>query len=235
MRLQSSNPVIKTVERGEYVSDQAVTYANVATKTAFLILIMAVSAFITIRYLGHLTWGLLIGAMIIGFISVIIGTRSVKLSPIFAVIYAICEGAVLGIISFMYALLVEGIVPTALLTTVIVLLVMLLLYSTGIIKVTQRFASVMVVALISVIIMSVVALIFSNFFQMSGLYFLICGVSAILSALFLLLDFESIRNCVESGADKSTGWVLSLGLLVTLVWVYIEILRLVAIFSRNRN
>lgn len=235
MRLQSSNPVIKSVERQEFVSDRAVTYLNVTAKTGFLILVMAVSAFITIRYLNHLTWGLLVGAMIVGFISVIVGTRSVRLSPIFATIYAVCEGAVLGILSFMYALLVEGIVPTALLTTVIVLLVMLLLYSTGIIKVTQRFASVMVVALISVIIMSVIALIFSDFFVMSGLYFLICGVSAILSALFLLLDFESIRNCVESGADRSYGWVLSLGLLVTLVWVYIEILRLLAIFSRNRN
>jgi uncharacterized YccA/Bax inhibitor family protein len=234
MRLRSSNPVMRSIERQEYVSDRTVTYANVTIKTAFLIGVMVISALVTIQYLGELTWGLLIGAVIVGFISAIIGTRSVKLSPYFATLYAICEGAVLGILSFMFSLVYEGIVPAALLTTVIVLAVMLILYSTGIIKVTQRFASVMVVALISVILMSVVGMIVPVF-QLSGLYFIICGVSAILSALFLLLDFESIRNCVDSGTDSAYGWMLSLGLLVTLVWVYIEVLRLLAIFSRNRN
>jgi uncharacterized YccA/Bax inhibitor family protein len=234
----NSNPVIRSVKTDTLISTDQVTYLGVAMRTLFLIGLAVISAFLTIYYLPALGTevfiGVLIAAVIIGFISVIVGTRSVRLAPIFASIYALSEGVVLGFLSGMYASLFEGIVPTAIMTTVIVLLVMLLLYSTGIIKVTSRFASILVVTLISVIIMSIVPMIFTKLLY-SGFYFLICGISAVLSALFLLLDFESIKTCVEMGTDVKYGWVLSLGLMVTLVWIYIEILRLLAIFARNRK
>ncbi len=232
MRLRSSNPVIKTVSTDAFVTDTPVTYANVAIKTVFLIAIAAISAVITVMYLSSIGLGLLFGAIVVGFISVIVGTRSVNLSPYFSVLYAVSEGVVLGVISALYAYLYDGIIPTAIMTTGIVLLVMMLLYSTGVIKVTQKFASVMVVALISVIFMALLSIVL----PFSGpLYYLVAFISAVLSALFLLLDFESIKNCVDSGTDAKYGWILSLGLLVTIVWVYMEILRLLAIFARNRN
>ncbi|HOP56821.1 MAG TPA: Bax inhibitor-1/YccA family protein [Bacillota bacterium] len=230
--LRSSNPVIRTVRANTYVSDRPVTYSNVAMKTVFLIGILGVSAYLTILYMAQIGIGILIGAILLGFISVIIGTRSVTLSPIFSVIYAICEGVFLGYISAIYAYLAEGIIPTALMTTGIVFVIMLLFYSTGIIKVTQKFASVMVVALISVIIMAFLSIILP-FTMTSTIYYLVCGVSALLSALFLLLDFESIKNCVDQGTDAKMGWILSLGLLVTVVWIYVEILRLLLIFGRR--
>lgn len=233
MRLRSSNPVLRTVQSSDYVTDRPVTYANVAFKTIFLVMLAGVSGFLTLAYLGEFGWGLLIGAFIVAFISVIIGTRSVRLSPIFAVTYAISEGAVLGVISALYESLYEGIVPTAFITTLIVLVVMMLFYSTGIIKVTQRFASILVIALVSVILMSLLSFILP--FGGGQFYYIVAIISAILSALFLLLDFESIKSCVESGSDAKLGWVLSLGLMVTLVWIYIEILRLLAIFTRNQR
>ncbi|MBN2504213.1 MAG: Bax inhibitor-1/YccA family protein [Bacilli bacterium] len=232
MRLRSSNPVIKTVDTHAIASERPVTYANVTIKTTFLLAIAAISGVVTVMYLSEIGIGLLIGALIVGFISVLVGTRSVALSPYFSVIYALSEGMVLGVLSAMYAYLYEGIVPTAIMTTGIVLLVMMLLYSSGVIKVTQKFASVMVVALISVIFMALLSLIL----PFGGtLYLVVALISAVLSALFLLLDFESIKNCVDSGTDSRYGWVLSLGLLVTIVWVYLEVLRLLAIFARNRN
>lgn len=234
MRLRSSNPVLRSVDSFAGVTDRPVTYANVAIKTVFLVAIAAVSAITTIMYLGEISYGLLIGAVIVGFISVIVGTRSVTLAPYFAMLYAVSEGVVLGVISFLFAAFYEGIVPTALMTTGIVLLVMMLLYSTGLIKVTQKFASVLVVALISVILMAVLSLVLPAAIS-TQFYYVICGVSAILSALFLLLDFESIKTCVESGTDQKYGWILSLGLMVTLVWIYVELLRLLAIFARNRR
>jgi uncharacterized YccA/Bax inhibitor family protein len=154
--MRSSNPVLRNVSRQTYITDRPVTYANVAYKSIFLIALVMVSAVVTINYGAEfLSIGTLIGAFIVAFISVIIGTRSVRLSPIFSSIYAICEGFILGI------------------------------------------------------------------------------VSAILSAFFLLVDFSLIENCVESGTDSKYGWILSLGLLVTIVWIYVEILRLLAIFSRR--
>jgi len=235
---QNTNPVIRSVKNDSVLSSDQVTYTGVAFKTLILIGIAVASAFLTINYLGSLGInvfiGVMIGAFIVGFISVIVGTRSVRLAPYFAVIYALSEGVILGFVSAMFAGFYDGIVPAAIMTTVIVLLVMMLLYSTGIIKVTGRFASVLVVALISVIVMSIIPMLIPSI-QYSGFYFLICGISAVLSALFLLLDFESIKTCVEMGTDVKYGWVLSLGLMVTLVWIYFEVLRLLAIFARSRK
>ncbi len=234
MRLRSSNPVLRSIDSFTDVTDRPVTYANVAIKAIFLIAIAAVSAITTVMYLGELSYGLLIGAFIVGFVSVIVGTRSVRLAPVFSMIYAASEGIVLGVISYLFASLFEGIVPTALMTTGIVLLVMMLLYSTGLIKVTQKFASILVVALISVIFMALLSLVLPSVIS-TQFYYVIAIVSAILSALFLLLDFESIKNCVDAGTDQKYGWILALGLMVTLVWIYVELLRLLAIFARIRR
>jgi len=225
------------VESYAGVTDRPVTYANVAIKTIVLIATAVISAMLSIMYLGNLSWTIVIVAMVVAFISVIAGTRSVRMSPFFALLYSASEGIVLGVISAMYAYFYNGIVPTAILTTGIVFVVMMLLYSTGVIKVTQKFASVLVVALISVIIMSVVMLLFSSFFltQFYTFYILVSGISAVLSALFLLLDFENIKTCVDAGTDAKYGWVLSLGLMVTLVWIYVEVLRLLAILASRRR
>jgi uncharacterized YccA/Bax inhibitor family protein len=231
MRLRSSNPVLRNVTKQTYLTDRPVTFVNVAYKSIFLMALVMISAFTAATYGGEfLTLGTLIGALVIAFISVIIGTRSVRMSPIFSSIYAICEGFVLGVVSALYASIYEGIIPTALTTTLIVFVVMLLLYSTRVIKITQRFLSVMVVALISVIVMSLLSFILPF---VGNSYYIICFISAILSAFFLLVDFSQIETCVESGVDNQYGWVLSLGLLVTIVWIYVEMLRLLAIFGRR--
>jgi uncharacterized YccA/Bax inhibitor family protein len=232
MRIRTSNPVYRSVTENVITSDRPVTYANVAIKTILFILVTASTALYTITQIQSISIGLLIGAMIVGFISVIIGTRSVRLAPYFGVVYAVSEGLVLGLVSFALSTVYEGIVPTALTTTLIVLLVMMLLYSTNLIKVNQKFASFMLTALISVVIMSLIGIVF----PFSGsFYTLICVGTALLSALYLLFDFENIKTCVESGADQSTGWILALGLMVSLVWIYIEILRLLLIFGNRRN
>lgn len=235
---RSSNPVITRATRETYVTDNPVTYANVSFKILFLLGLLFASAYLTISYASSLSQGqligLLIGAVIIGLISVIVGTRSVRLSPVFASIYALCEGVLLAVISAIYTIAFDDmIVPTALLTTAIVFIIMLLLYSTRVIKVTQRFASIMVIALISIIVMSLLTFILPVGFG-GSMYYIIVIVSSILSAFFLLLDFNAIETCVESGTDSKVGWILSLGLLVTLVWIYIEMLRLLAIISRRR-
>lgn len=232
MRIHSSNPVYRSVTQNVMASDRPVTYVNVAFKTILLVLLAGASGLYAITQLESMSIGLLIGAMIVGFISVIIGTRSVRLAPYFAVIYAISEGLVLGLVSLVFSTMYEGIVPTALTTTLIVLLVMMLLYSTNLIKVNQGFMSFMFVALISVVIMSLIGM----FFPFGGsFYTLICIATALLSAFYLFLDFENIKTCVQSGTDASTGWILALGMMVSLVWIYIEILRLLIIFGNRRR
>lgn len=228
---RSTNPVLRVARNAE-VSTQPVTYTNVAMKSLLLVSItMGVALFmLTSATLWRVE--IIIGAFVLAIISAITGTLSVRLSPYAGVVYAAAEGVLLGMISRVFESEYQGIIQTALLTTIIVLAVMMLLYSTDIIKVNQRFTSFVVVAMISVILMSLLGLILG---LSSGLYVLISIVSAILACLYLMIDFEMIRNAVEGQIDKKYGWVLALGLMVTLVWLYIEILRLLAIFANSRR
>jgi uncharacterized YccA/Bax inhibitor family protein len=228
--MNSSNPVFRQANSFTLASDKPITYTNVAIKTIILLTVAAISAYLTMTNLETINIGWIIGAMIVAFIAVIVGTRSVRVAPFAAIIYAVAEGLVLGMVSVLYMFYYGNqIVPTALATTFIVFLVMLLLFSTNIIKVNQKFASFMVVALISVIIMSLLSI----FINMGELYYIVVFVSAALSAFFLLLDFQRIKEFVDSGTDHRVGWILSLGLMVTIVWIYVEMLRLLAISSRR--
>lgn len=227
---RSSNPVLRSATHA-YASDRPVTYANVTLKTLILVGVTAAVGLYVSMNLASISLGLLIGSMVVGFIAVIVGTRSVSAAPYASVVYAASEGVFLGLISTVFEAEYQGIVQTAIMTTVIVLAVMMLLHSTNVIKVNQRFTSVLVVAMISVIVVSVLGLLIGISYQF---YILIAVVSAVLAALYLMLDFEAIKTCVEQGTDQSYSWVLALGLMVTLVWLYIELLRILAIFA-NRN
>jgi len=231
--MRSTNPVLSKASNYDYVTDRPITYGNVAVKTLFLLGVAVLTAMISLVYFPEfLTPGVLIGAMIVGFISVIIGIRSINYSPIFGVVYAISEGLVLGILSAIFEVIYPGIVGTAIATTLLVFVIMLLLFSTNVIKVNQKFASFMVVALMSVIIMSLVGILIPSVF--GGTYYtIVVLISSVLSAFFLLLDFQSIKTSVEAGMDQKVGWILALGLMITIVWIYIEMLRLLALFSRN--
>jgi len=237
MRFRTSNPILYRVERNVIASENAVTYRSVAIKTIFLILLTAASGYFAVSNLEYFNYGYLIGAMIIGTIAVFVGLFSVRLAPFAAVIYALCEGIILGIVTLFFEIEYPGIAITAISTTLIVLFIMMLLYSTNIIKVDQRFGSFMVVAMISIIIMSIFMLIFGllGSTSTSGLYIGVCVLSTIIAALYLFMDFEHIKQSVQQGVDTKYGWTLALGLMVSLVWLYIEILRLLAIFSRRRN
>lgn len=230
-RIRSTNPVLSRTSEYAYASDRPITYTNVAIKTLLLLGIAAISAILSIEYVLN-SPGLLIGGLIVGFIAVIVGSRSIRFAPYAGVIYALSEGLVLGVFSLIFEAAYPGIVMTAIATTGLVFVIMLLLFSTQVIKVNQKFASFMVVALMAVIIMSLLG-IFIPGLRSSGFYTIIVLVSAALSAFFLLLDFQSIQNSVEAGMDQKVGWILALGLMVTIVWIYIEMLRLLALFSRN--
>jgi len=233
MRMRSTNPVLSRASHYDYATDTPVTYSNVTIKTLFLLGIVVLTAFVSLIYFPqYLTPGLLIGSMIVAFIAVIIGSRSINYAPVAGVIYALCEGIVLGVVSVIFESLYEGIVITALTTTLLVFVIMLLLFSTNIIKVNQKFASFLVVALMSVIIMSLIGILIPSVFG-GQFYTIVVLFSAGLSAFFLLLDFQNIKSSVESGMDARVGWILALGLMITIVWIYIEMLRLLALFSRN--
>jgi uncharacterized YccA/Bax inhibitor family protein len=161
-----------------------------------------------------------------------------RLSPITAPLYAACEGLLLGVISAMYERQFHGLVTQAALLTVGVLLVMLMLYATRIIQPTARFvmgvaAATLAVALFYLLVMilslfgvgaPLVELVYGNSLLSIGFSILVAGIAA----LNLIIDFGQIERGVAMGAPKYMEWYGGFGLLVTLVWLYLEILRLLA-------
>lgn len=242
MRFRGQNPVYRSMNddfAGDY-TDQA-TYIGVTLKSTLLLLIVGFFAVYfgkDVIESGTIPFGIgfLIMLPIIGMISVFIALRNPELSMIFAIIYAGVEGAFLGIVSGIYALM-EGndIIMVAVLGTLGVLGGMLFLYSTGIIRVGSKFKKFLMSALIGIIFASILLMVGSMFGALDttagyGIYIGISVLSTILASFFLLYDFDIITNMVESGAPKKMEWTLALGLVVTLVWLYIELLRLIAIF-----
>ena len=154
-----------------------------------------------------------------------------------APLYAIAQGFFLGAISRMYETFYDGIVVQAAGATIAVFATMLVLYRTRIIKVTQRFRQVVVTATIGVMVFYGVTLLIRLFAGADSVSFLaspsLLGIGfsvlvAGLAAFNLALDFDFIERGAEQRLDKHFEWYAAFGLLVTIIWLYLELLRLLA-------
>ena len=150
-------------------------------------------------------------------------------------LYAALEGVVLGAISRIYDAQWNGIVIQAVLLTAAVFFGMLLLYSTRIIKVTDRMRRMVIVATFGVVVVYGVALLASlfgasiSFITGASLFSIGFSVAIVgLAAFNLMLDFDFIERGANAGLPKQMEWFAAFGLMVTLVWLYLEILRLLA-------
>lgn len=167
-------------------------------------------------------------------------------SPPLILLYAVAQGIFLGGISNWYnqtalAQDYQGIVLQAVVATMTTFGVMLTLYLTGVIKVTKKFQSIMMVALVSYLVLGLASLVGAlfgvgdgwGFYGISGIGLIICVAGVLIASFFLLLDFEAISQGIAMGAPERESWRMAFGLLVTLIWLYLEFLRLIAIFSRD--
>jgi len=162
-----------------------------------------------------------------------------KLAKVGAPLYALCYGVVLGAISAVYNNSFDGIVVQAVLATMGVFLVMLFLYATRIVKVTPRFALIVIAATGGIFVMYLVGMVASLFGadimfwnEPSPLGIGISVVIVIVAALNLALDFDFIERAVKAQAPAYMEWTAALGVTVTIVWLYLELLRLLALLRR---
>lgn len=162
-------------------------------------------------------------------------------AALLGVIYAALQGYCMGAISAMFEAQTEGIVSAAILSTVCVFFVAWLVYALGIIKPTRKLAFGVTAAIgglaLLYFIVFIVSLfdwewLYSDSFRTIGL--VVTVLSIILAALSLTLDFGSIDSGVAAGAPKFMEWYSAYGLMVTLIWLYLLILRLLALLARNR-
>jgi len=245
MRFRGENPVYKygNYEHG-YGDVASATYGGVVTKTSILLGIVAIVALyfantLNFTALEPITLFPVVLAPIIAIIAVIMTHRMPQIAFATSMVYAVAEGVFLGFISALYAYLYGGeIIQMALVGTFGVLAGMLFLYSTGLIRVGNFFRRLMFSALIGLLFVSIIMVIlsFTSVVNMSGFYSIYVGIvvlSVIISSLFLLVDFDRITKYVEAEAPKESEWSLALGLVVTIVWVYVELLRLIAVLTRR--
>lgn len=170
-----------------------------------------------------------------GFIAALITTFKKKAARITAPIYAILEGLFLGAVSAFFEASYPGIVIQAVGLTFSVLLILLLAYKSGWIKATEKFKLGVVAATGGIFLMYLVSFILGLFGVNMGLIhgngslsILISVGIVVIAALNLVLDFDFIETGAEQGAPKHMEWYAAFGLMVTLVWLYIEILRLLS-------
>jgi uncharacterized YccA/Bax inhibitor family protein len=219
-----------------------------ATATLFVLLLMSaafgwfqtgapeevVSSDGTVGYqntIPMLAWG----GLIVGIGLTFLLMFKPHLAKFIAPVYAIAQGFFVGAISRAYENLYDGLVVQAAGMTLAVFAVMLVLYRTGVIRVTERFRKIVVTATIGVMVFYGVSMLISLFGGsvsfLSSPSLLGIGFSVLvagLAAFNLALDFDFIEKGSKQGLDKNFEWYAAFGLLVTIIWLYLELLRLLA-------
>ena len=241
LSLRSGNPVLtkKTFNNVSSSSSQ-MTIEGTVNKTALSLFLLVGTGYLTFNPINP---AIIFTCGIGGFIVAIITVFKKQWAPITVPIYAILEGALLGGISFMYNSLYDGIVTNAIFLTVGILLALLTAYRSGIIKPTENFKLGIFAATGGIAIVYLVNFIMGFFGSSMGIMQidnaspLSIGFSivvVIIAALNLVLDFDFIEEGAENGAPKYMEWYGAFGLLVTLIWLYLEILRLLAKLNSRR-
>ena len=242
---RTSNPALNSitfktiVKKDSLYLNETMTIRGTVDKTALALCMVVISGYYSFSQ-GNLTLMVLGGFIGLFLFITLIFKKS--WAPFIVPLYSISQGFVVGGISYFYNLQYEGIVLQAVLLTILVLFSMLFAYRSKIIKPTENFKLAIFSSIMAIILIYVIGF-FMGLFG-TGLSILdprnsslaSIGFSVILVAIgafSLVIDFDFIEEGSEKGAPKYMEWYCAFGLLVTLIWLYVEILRLVAKL-RNR-
>jgi len=252
---QSGNPTLseKIFERTVDRTDTGLmTVKGSIVKFGFLLMMVIVGAVFTwTRYynmqqntMGTFLMIGLFGGMITGLVISFKPTLAKYLAPAYGLLEGFVLGALSAIINDMFATKYPNLVITAVGLTLGVAVAMFLLYSFRIIKPTQKFKAVIVSSILGIGIFYLITIVLSlfhiyiPFMQIGNSSPLAIGINLFIvaiAALSLILDFEMIEVGANTGAPKYMEWYGAWGLLVTMVWLYLEILKLLSRFANSRQ
>ena len=243
LSMRSGNPALnpKTFTSAIQDGSGTMTIGGTVNKTAMsLLLLMATASYTWANPSG----GLMILGFIGGFIMALITIFKKTWAPYTVSAYALLEGLALGGISQIFERQYPGIASQAIFLTFGILAALLLAYKTGLIKPTENFKLGVFAATGGIAIMYLISFIMSMFgsgmsiLNTNNTSMLSIGISlfvVVIASLNLVLDFDFIEEGAERGAPKYMEWYGAFGLLVTLIWLYLEILRLLAKLQSRRN
>ncbi len=238
---RSGNPVLnKSTFLSSHVQSEKMTINGTVNKTFISLILLITAGYYCFTSISpFITFGGAIGGLIVAIITIF----KKEWAPITVPIYALLEGCFLGGISYMYNTMYEGIVSNAIFLTIGILLSLLFAYKSGWIKPTENFklgiaaatGGILIVYLVNMVMgffgsqMGIMDINNSSMFSI-GFSLFVVGIAS----LNLVLDFDFIEEGVEKGAPKYMEWYGAFGLLVTLIWLYLEILRLLAKLNSRR-
>ncbi len=221
---------------GEFSGITSAPFTMEGVTSKVLTMFLAVLAGAGVTWFLEL-YALLLPALFIGLGLGLWASFGKKVRPGVMMAYALVQGVFIGALSGIFEAMFPGIVQTAVLGTFATAGAMFAAYRFGWIKVNERFTRIMTFALIGYFVFAMInlgfALIAGVSVYTSGFGWLIALVGVGLAAFTLNLDFETIRVGVAQGWPQQLEWRAAFGLTATLVWLYVEILRLLAIFNSN--
>lgn len=241
---RSGNPAFKQsiIEKlPAATGTKTMTVAGTYIKTFFLLLIVIASAGLSWHLMRESFtatdmrwWPVWIVSLVTLFIGMVISFNP-KFAPSLAIPYAILQGSTLGVVSGAFAYSFEGIVGQAVFTTLAVFLAVYIGYALGWLRATPAFARIIITAMLGILMFSLFSWIFSLFSWSTpaiygyGTWGIVFGIIVVLvAALSLVLDFDFIDSAAEQKYPKYFEWYGAYGLMVGLIWLYIEILQLLA-------
>ena len=245
--MKSGNPVLSTstfddVARRAYA--QPMTLTGVINRSLFLLLLVTGTSVATWAYSeAHPSaiYPIMMTGVFGGFAIAIVTTFKKHWAPLTAPVYAVLEGLVIGGISLVMEIRFPGLVLQAILLTFGIMFALLAAYQSRIIRPSETFKSVIVGATFGILVIYLVDMALQLFLHTAipmiqdggpiGITFSLVVVG--IASLNLVLDFDFVERGVESGAPKWMEWYAAFGLIVTLVWLYIEVLRLLSKMRRS--
>lgn len=242
--IKSGNPALskKTFDNLKSKTGEIMTLDGAVNKIAMSLAILLFAAYYTYTNALMSFIGVGFGG---GFIVALVTIFKKEWAPITVPIYAILEGLALGASSKLFADIFEpGIVPQAISLTLGILIALLFAYKTKIIKVTENFKLGLFAATVGIAVVYLISFLM-RFFGGTGLpimnpanaSMLSIGFSlfvVVIASLNLVMDFDFIEKGVENSAPKYMEWYSAFGLLTTLIWLYVEILRLLVKLSSRK-
>lgn len=251
--MRSSNPVLTRTDFGAeqrgYGYDTAPRVADYETMTlqdvinkSFVLLILLVGvaiATITIVPLQAMP-GVAVVCSVAALVAALVVSFRRRVSPVGVLIYTVLEGAVIGAWSFILEAMFPGIVFQAVLGTLMAAGATFIAYRFGGVRVRGKFARGVVIAMFAYVGVAVVNLVLSLFGVGFGwgavgpnagmIAWLSAGIGVVLAVASLVMDFDEIERGVRSGAPRQESWRAAFGLMVTMIWLYTQILRILSFF-----
>lgn len=252
--LLHSNPILSQVAKVKERADESscATYKGILAKTLYFIAATVVGFVLFFLAAPFLSFGMHFAdsqvdfylpqlmvagaALLLGIITPIVGIIAKRTIPVTGTIYTLCQGIVIASISLFYKGEYSPLILWAGVITLVIVFAMLLLYTSGKIKVTDKFKAVTFALMLSTIGLSIIGVIACLIPTTRGYVMIFAGnpifgivasvIFIIIAALFLISDFQVIRETVEKQLPKKYEWAVSFGLAFTIIWLYFKVLDL---------